>query len=100
MWLFYSRTPENRPAPARRTARYDFGPSGLGRCPADASKFSGRRVDVLCRTAPVDAGCSPTEAILAWLQRPSASARFLREKPIVLLHPAALIGKVVWQGST
>lgn len=97
LWLFYVGTPEGRPAPARRRKAYDFGPSSLGRHPADEG-YQGRRVDVMCRTSPAAAGTEGAEAALAWLRSGTASARQLRSRPLVLVWPRADRGRVIWSG--
>ncbi len=94
LWLFYFAAPGVRPAPARRRQTYDFGPSALGRHPADAG-YDGRRVDVMCRTSPAAAGADPAEVVRAWLGSGTTSARLLRTRPVLLMWPRAHRGRIV-----
>lgn len=98
IWLFYGQAQQGRPAPYRRNVAYDFGPSTLGRHPADdPARFAGRRVDVLCRTSPVRHDADPADAVRTWLAKPGISAQWLRKKPLVLLWPEPHLGVVVWR---
>jgi hypothetical protein len=55
VWSFYARY-DDWPFPARWRATRDFGPSKFGRYPGDPPRYSGRRVDLLGRSADVTDG--------------------------------------------
>jgi hypothetical protein len=97
VWAFYRRPPGAKPLWNRKPFAVDFGPSKFGRCPLDVTKYAGRRVDVLWRDVP--AGDDPIAAVRAYFEAPrTASARALREKPVVLIWPTARAGEILWRG--
>lgn len=97
LWLFYVGGPGARRAPDRRLKTYDFGPSSLGRHPADQG-YQGRRVDVMCRTVSVAVTTEPVEVVLTWLGSETTSARQLRARPVVLVWPRAGRSRAIWPG--
>lgn len=98
VWLFYARRDGVGKVQERgRPLVYDFGRSSLGRHPGDEG-FEGRRVDILTRTIDAQPGADPADAVRAWLARPATSPRLLRQRPVVLLWPAARRGEVLWPG--
>lgn len=101
LWLFYD-TRGLGPVGAKAIVNLDLGQSKFGRNPNDLPKYVGRRIDVMARSLPdASAELTPAEAVLAWLARPQASPRMLREKPVVMLWPATDRGRVIWRpGST
>ena len=100
VWLFYARRDGVRKVQERgRALVYDFGRSSLGRHPDDEG-FEGRRVDILTRTIDARPGADPADAVRAWLARSATSPRLLRQRPVVLLWPAARGGEVIWAGET
>jgi hypothetical protein len=62
VWAFFRSGPE-KPFPWRARWTADFGPSHLGRSPADAG-FAGRRVDILGRSIALRPGESPQDAVV------------------------------------
>lgn len=95
VWAFFSEHPA-RPFPARRRGRQDFGPSSLGRHPADRG-YTGRRVDVLGRSIPCRPDELPEECIRRWLHEGrTESAGLVSQRPVVGLYPAALFGRILW----
>lgn len=96
IWLFYARRDGVRPVnPRALAAIYDFGPSTLGRNPADAAEFTGRRVEVVTRTIAAD-DADPADAVRRWLATKNPSPQRLREHPVILLWPDDRCGEVVW----
>jgi hypothetical protein len=121
VWTFYAGLPATRFPADKRETHSDFGPSALGcqsydlRAARNAhelarwrrwSAYSGRRVDFLMRTLPVQAD-APISAVVTALQewlacgaRSTAthkpSAWHLAKKAVVLLHPEQHRGDVVW----
>jgi hypothetical protein len=101
LWLFYRQEFLQRHVQVRgRCIVYDFGPSPFGRHPDDPLRFRGRRVDVMCRELPRQAPGEPAEAVLAWLNGSTESARQLRQRPIVMVWPRQQLGHVIWNPTT
>ena len=95
VWVFFARN-SVRPFPYRRRGCVDFGPSPLGRHPADKG-YKGRRVDVIGRDISVEEEQSPSDAIRRYIsQMRSKSARCLRMRPVVMLYPSPDLGRIVW----
>lgn len=67
VWTFYAEHPE-APFPHRHVRRPDFGPSHLGRHPADR-QFAGRCVDFLERSIRCPLGTDPVAAIRTYLSK-------------------------------
>lgn len=93
VWAFF-RGGLEKPFPWRARWRADFGPSRLGRHPADEG-YLGRRVDVMGRSIPLN-DTSGEDAVLAWLRGRSKSARLLVKRPVIGLFPQGLFGKPLW----
>jgi len=95
VWCFFRAHPK-RPFPYRRNQSADFESSKFGKSP-DWGHYVGRRVDLLGRSLPVKTTESPADALRAYLSiAKTASARALAAKAMVLVHPAAQLGRVVW----
>jgi hypothetical protein len=95
VWCFFRAHPK-RPFPYRRNASADFGSSQFGRSPG-WEHYIGRRVDLLGRSLPVMTAESPMEALRTYLtEGKTASARALAAKAMVLIHPTAQLGRIVW----
>lgn len=95
VWAFFAEHPA-RPFPHRRRGKKDFGPSRFGRHPADAG-FAGRRVDILGRSIECTPGRTATASVQAWLRSGrTMSARLIARRPVIVIHPAALRGVVLW----
>lgn len=95
VWAFFSSDPQ-RKFPYRRVGRCDFGPSKFGRHP-DEPAYNGRRVDVIGRDIPSDAGDEAEHAILRYLRSRRGSAAIVAERPVILIHPPEKLGRVIWQ---
>ncbi len=93
VWAFF-RGGIDKPFPWRVRWRADFGPSRLGRHPADKG-YLGRRVDVMGRSiAAIE--MNGEDAVLAWLHGRSTSARLLVKRPVIALFPQAFFAKPLW----
>jgi hypothetical protein len=124
VWTFYARLPGVWFPADKRETHADFGPSELGRqlYEMDAARseaerarwqrwttgYSGRRVDFLTRALPVAVGADidvVVQAIRDWLtagagsKARTSSAWHLAKKPVILIHPMAELGRIVWRGS-
>jgi hypothetical protein len=89
VWSFFAEA-DIGPFPARwrRERRFDLEP------------FKGHYVDLICRSLPDEIGADPVLVLERHLSRaPTASARALAQKAIVLLDPERLRGRVVWPTS-
>ncbi len=96
VWSFFSAHPAG-PFPYRRKVERDFGRSKFSRHPADPCRFLGRRVDLCGRSLPVSSKADPVESLRSYLAGGrTETARRLSEKPVVLLWPARLLGRVIW----
>lgn len=93
VWAFFRGGIET-PFPWRARWRADFGPSRLGRHPADEGYF-GRRVDVMGRSIAA-IGSNGEEWVLAWLHGRSKSARLLAKRPMIGLFPQELFARPLW----
>ena len=96
VWSFFAADPAG-PFPCRRRVERDFGRSKFSRHPADPHCFAGRRVDLSGRSLPVSAEADPVESVRSYLAGGrTVTARRLSQKPVVLLWPARLRGRVIW----
>jgi hypothetical protein len=96
VYTFYAEHPIG-PFPARWRTQADFGPSRLGRHPADPDSFRGRRVDLIGRSLDVSPAADPVEAVRRYLTAArTETARHLARKAVVLIDPEPLRGRVVW----
>lgn len=96
VWSFFAAHPAG-PFPYRRRVERDFGRSKFSRHPADPPRFLGRRVDLGGRSLAVSPRADPVEAVRSYLAGGrTETARRLSEKPVVLLWPARLRGRVIW----
>ncbi len=97
VWSFFRAHP-SRPFPYRRRAKLDFGDPKFGTT-RDSPLFTGRRVDHIGRSIIADAYSNPVEVLRRYLHAgATGSARRLSQKALVLVHPARLLGTVVWPG--
>ena len=98
VWAFYRRPPSGAARLwNRKPFAADFGPSKFGRSPLDATRYAGRRVDVLWRD--IEAGDDPLVSVKAYFETPrTASARALRRKAVVLIWPGERVGEILWRG--
>lgn len=96
VWSFYDQHPE-REYPPRRIAQVDFGDPKFGTT-NDSPYFVGRRVDLIGRSIRNVDRDDPVGTLQRYLRAgATTSARFLSQKAVVLLEPAALRGTVVWR---
>lgn len=100
--VFYDPTRLERGLQERGVrSKGDFGPSVFGRFPDDPANFVGRRVDFMCRRLPADVPREPADAaVLGWLHTGNQSAKWLRQKPVIMLWPAKHQGEVIWDPQT
>ena len=95
VWAFFRECPK-RPFPYRRRGKQDFGHSRFGRHPDDEG-YRGRRVDVLARSMACGDGQRPHDCIREWLRRgKTQSSREIAKSPVVVIHPEADIGRIIW----
>ena len=98
IWAFFRRPPDGGSLWNRKPFTADFGPSKFGRSPLDAKKYRGRRIDVLWRDIAVGVEEDAITAIRRYFAAPpTASARALRRKSVVLVWPATRAGEIVWR---
>jgi hypothetical protein len=96
VWSFYAQH-DDWPFPARWRGTRDFGPSKFGRYPGDPQHYSGRRVDLLGRSLPVQPGADITDVLRRYLAaRRTDSAKALAAKAVVLIDPENHAGEIVW----
>ena len=96
VWTFFAEH-DSGPFPPRWRTTADFGPSHLGSHPLEAHLFSGRRVDLIGRSLPVEVGADAATSIVNYLRSGrTATARALAAKAVVLLDPAPSRGAVIW----
>ena len=100
VWAFFRRHPKYV-FPYRRHGFADFGPSRFGRNPKDKARFTGRRVDILGRSIPVLRNEGSTAAVQRYLRdAPRGSSPWhLARRPVVILWPGSLRGRVIWSGA-
>ncbi len=95
VWAFFSTSPDLPRFHSRSYKSVDFGPSRFGRHPVDEG-FKGRRVDML-RTAIECNDEDPEKCIQKWLREgKSKNALWLAQRPVVIIYPNELLGKVIW----
>jgi hypothetical protein len=95
VWCIF-KAHSKRPFPYRRNASADFGNSKFGKSPG-CEHYIGRRVDLLGRSLPSRSKESATVRLRAYLiAGKTSSARALAVKAMVLVHPLAQLGRVVW----
>lgn len=94
VWAFFRKSSQ-RPFPYRWHGKRDFGHSRFGRHP-DAQGFQGRWVDVFGRSITCGNEQRPGHCIRQWLRRTAPSPREVAKSPVVVIHPEADIGKVIW----
>ena len=100
VWSFYAQY-DDWPFPARWRGTRDFGPSKFGRYPGDPPRYSGRRVDLLGRSLPVQLSANPTEVLRRYLaDRRTDSAKALAAKAVVLIDPENRVGEIVWPAAS
>ena len=98
LWGFFEEA-RGHPFPYRRRGKHDFGPSKFGRNPDDGDKFKGRRVDVIGRSIRMPKNKTPIEAVQRYLcEARTESASLLAERPVVIVWPRKIRGKVIWDG--
>jgi hypothetical protein len=96
VWSFFAAHPAG-PFPFRRRVERDFGRSKFSRHPADPPRFLGRRVDLGGRSLPFAPAADPVEGVRSYLAGGSTeTARRLSQRPVVLLWPSGLRGRVIW----
>ena len=100
VYSFYASVPGVLLHPQRHVVA-DFGESEFGYRPADLKdrgKFlTGRAVDLLVRTLPVEPDADPVEAVRNWLKTSkNKTPRLLKEKAVVALYPESLRRRVIW----
>jgi hypothetical protein len=97
--VFFFRANPRWKFPPRWRGVKDFGPSRFGKNPDDGPTYSGRRIDVLGRDIPVAKGSTPVQAVIAYLRDGrTTSARLWAERPLVVLSPNKMLGRVIWDG--
>jgi hypothetical protein len=97
--VFFFPTNPHRKFPPRWRGTRDFGPSRFGANP-DEPKYSGRRIDVIGRDIPVVSGNSAEETVVAYIREcRTASAHEWATRPLIVLTPGNMLGRIVWGGS-
>jgi len=94
VWAFF-RENSQRPFPCRWHGKEDFGHSRFGRHP-NAGGYHGRWVDVFGRSIACGDEQRPEDCVRQWLRRMTPSPREIAKSPVVVIHPEADIGKVIW----
>ena len=96
VWAFF-RPVAGKKFPSRARLVADFGPSELGRNPADGPKFEGRRIDIMGRDIIAAADEDARVAVRRYLTtRPTKSSWWLAKKPVIGLWPKQYFAEVVW----
>jgi hypothetical protein len=99
VWSFYLERPE-RPYPYRRNGTADFGDPKFGTSPG-WEQLIGRRVDLLGRSLPLDAGADVVWELHRYLrQGRTSTARYLAANAMVLIEPAGRLGEIVWPAAS
>ena len=99
VWAFFSKSPGLPQFPHRRRGQVDFGLPRFGRH-RDDENFEGRRVDVIGRAIKCD-NKAPEKCVLEWLEgKKTKSAKLIAERPVVVIYPKGLRGKVIWTPKT
>lgn len=95
LWLFYDGRALGKGMPNRTIRTLDFGPSAHGRHPDDdPARFAGRRIDAMARSVTLHLQ-DPPSAVRAWLAGSTASARMLRTRPVIIVWPMHVLGRLV-----
>jgi hypothetical protein len=95
VWSFFGGIP-GAPIPRRRVVACDFGKSKFGKS-LDRPDFIGRRVDLLLKSLTCSPANNPVASLREYLiQGRTATARFLREKAVVIIEPVDLEGVMAW----
>ena len=94
VWAFF-RKHQERAFPSRRHGRRDFGPSRFGRHP-DHEYRRGRGVDLFGRSIPCESRQDPHDCVRGWICGKGASSREIRKNPVVVIHPEAEVGSIIW----
>jgi len=95
VWSFFRAHPK-RLFPYRRRGKLDFGDPKFGRT-RDSPLFTGRQVDHIGRSILADDYSDPVAVLRRYLRTGATeSARRLAQKAVVLVHPARLLGTIVW----
>ena len=90
---------QKKPFPYRRRGQEDFGQSRFGRHPKHV-QYQGRSVDILGRSIPCEEGQTPQDCVRKWLDdAKTTSAREIAKRPVVVIHPEAASGTVIWNGT-
>jgi hypothetical protein len=101
VWGFFRNRPNERPFPPRWHGRQDFGQSKFGRNSKESPRFTGRRVDVLGRSIEGRRSEASIEAVQRYLREGrTESARRLAERPVAILWPDGLCGRIIWNPSS
>jgi|ERR1043166_8155527 hypothetical protein len=96
VWTFYAQSPE-APFPYHRAGREDFGTAKFGRLPGAPDTFVGRPVNLTGRDIDASPADDPVDALQAYLRSGATpSARELRDKAVIFIEPARLLGYAVW----
>lgn len=91
VWSFYRANPE-RPYPARRVGKADFGTSKFGK-PDDLPGYTGRRVNLIGRSLIAKSFRDPVAVLQSYLlERGTESAKRLGEKAMVMIFPPGVVG--------
>lgn len=94
VYTFYAAHPQRRWY-AKRIKSVDFGDDKFGRSEISNPLFTGRRVDLMARSLPVEPNTSIVDALRDYLSNPKTqTACELAEKAVILLEPE--LGMVVW----
>ena len=95
VWSFYRASPE-RPFPARRVGKADFGDPKFGTSDG-SSQFKGRCVDLIGRSLCAKNFRDPIAVLQGYLLgRVSQSAKCLGKKAMVMIYPPEVLGQIVW----
>jgi hypothetical protein len=95
VWSFYRANPQ-RPYPARRVGKADFGSPKFGTTNG-SPQYAGRKVDLIGRSLSAKSFRDPVAVLQAYLRgRGTQSAKCLSEKAMVLIYPPELLGRIVW----
>src|SRR5262245_7407400 len=96
VWGFFRALPDTSFQPQAH-GRRDFGASRFGRYPG-LSGCEGRRVDLFGRSIDVARGEGAVAAVCRYVAHgPRGSSPWhLARRPVIAIHPAAILGKPIW----